>query len=79
METLPGKKPLIKLAYRPPNSNPYWIISRTPITPNDEFFVRYHLSGLPETINPIPSRSKSAATAPMARPNSPSTTLGSSE
>jgi hypothetical protein len=51
METLPGKKPLIKLAYRPPNSNPYWIISRTQITPNDEFFVRYHLSGLPETID----------------------------
>jgi hypothetical protein len=26
METLPGKKPLTKLAYRPPNYESHWII-----------------------------------------------------
>jgi DMSO/TMAO reductase YedYZ molybdopterin-dependent catalytic subunit len=52
METLPGKKPLIKLAYRPPNYEAPLDYFRTPITPNDEFFVRYHLSGIPETIDP---------------------------
>ncbi|GIL38996.1 molybdopterin-dependent oxidoreductase [Roseiterribacter gracilis] len=48
LEALPGKKPLIKLSYRPPNYE-------TPInyfdqlwTPNDAFFVRYHLAVIPE-------------------------------
>ena len=48
METLPGKKPLIKLTYRPPNYETPLEYFRTPITPNDEFFVRYHLSDIPE-------------------------------
>jgi DMSO/TMAO reductase YedYZ molybdopterin-dependent catalytic subunit len=48
METLPGKKPLIKLAYRPPNYEAPLEYFRTPITPNDEFFVRYHLSNIPQ-------------------------------
>src|SRR5882762_3352331 len=48
METLPGKKPLIKLSYRPPNYESPVEYFRTPITPNDEFFVRYHLSDIPE-------------------------------
>lgn len=48
METLPGKKPLIKLSYRPPNYEAPLEYFRTPITPNDEFFVRYHLSDIPE-------------------------------
>jgi DMSO/TMAO reductase YedYZ molybdopterin-dependent catalytic subunit len=52
MEALPGKKPLIKLAYRPPNYEAPLDYFRTPITPNDEFFVRYHLSGIPEKIDP---------------------------
>ena len=46
--TLPGKKPLIKLSYRPPNYESPIDYFRTPITPNDEFFVRYHLSDIPE-------------------------------
>src|SRR5699024_8322377 len=48
METLPGKKPLIKLSYRPPNYESPIEYFRTAITPNDEFFVRYHLSVIPE-------------------------------
>ncbi len=48
MEALPGKKPLIKLAYRAPNYEAPLEYLRTPITPNDEFFVRYHLSNIPE-------------------------------
>src|SRR5271169_1194813 len=48
METLPGKKPLIRLAYRPPNYESPLDYFRTPITPNDQFFVRYHLSNIPD-------------------------------
>jgi len=48
METLPGKKPLIKLAYRAPNYEAPLDYFGTPITPNDEFFVRYHLSNIPQ-------------------------------
>jgi len=48
MEALPGKKPLIRLADRPPNYEAPLEYLRTPITPNDEFFVRYHLSDIPE-------------------------------
>jgi DMSO/TMAO reductase YedYZ molybdopterin-dependent catalytic subunit len=53
---LPGKQPLIKLAYRPPNYETPIEYFRAPITPNDAFFVRYHLAGIPEaddkTIDP---------------------------
>ncbi len=48
METLPGKKPLIKLAYRAPNYEAPVEYFRTPITPNDEFYLRYHLSNIPQ-------------------------------
>src|SRR6516225_12046430 len=48
MEALPGKKPLIKLSYRPPNYESPLETFRNPITPNDEFYVRYHLSDIPE-------------------------------
>jgi DMSO/TMAO reductase YedYZ molybdopterin-dependent catalytic subunit len=48
METLPGKKPLIKLSYRPPNYESPLEYFRTPITPNDQFFVRYHLADIPQ-------------------------------
>jgi DMSO/TMAO reductase YedYZ molybdopterin-dependent catalytic subunit len=48
MGKLPGKKPLIQLADRPPNFESPLEYLRTPITPNDEFFVRYHLSDIPE-------------------------------
>jgi DMSO/TMAO reductase YedYZ molybdopterin-dependent catalytic subunit len=48
LEALPGKKPLIKLAYRPPNYETPIEYFRQAITPNDAFFVRYHLSDIPE-------------------------------
>src|SRR5258708_38585565 len=48
LESLPGKKPLIKLSYRPPNYESPIEYFRATITPNDEFFVRYHLSDIPE-------------------------------
>ncbi|MGI8526370.1 MAG: molybdopterin-dependent oxidoreductase [Pseudolabrys sp.] len=48
LETLPGKKPLIKLSYRPPNYEAPLEYFKTAITPNDQFFVRYHLSDIPE-------------------------------
>jgi DMSO/TMAO reductase YedYZ molybdopterin-dependent catalytic subunit len=47
LDTLPGKKPLIKLAYRPPNYESPIEYLRTAVTPNNEFFVRYHLSDIP--------------------------------
>src|SRR5262249_10037732 len=48
LEALPGKKPLIKLSYRPPNYETPIEHLRTPITPNDAFFVRYHLADIPQ-------------------------------
>jgi DMSO/TMAO reductase YedYZ molybdopterin-dependent catalytic subunit len=48
LEALPGKKPLIKLAYRPPNYETPMGVFRDVITPNDSFFVRWHLADIPE-------------------------------
>ena len=48
MGTLPGKKPLIQLSDQPPNYESPIEYLRTPITPNDQFFVRYHLADIPE-------------------------------
>jgi DMSO/TMAO reductase YedYZ molybdopterin-dependent catalytic subunit len=45
---LPGKKPLIELSFRPLNYETPIEHFRTAITPNDAFFVRYHLSDVPE-------------------------------
>ncbi|MGP0094307.1 MAG: molybdopterin-dependent oxidoreductase [Xanthobacteraceae bacterium] len=47
LDRLPGKKPLIKLSYRPPNYETPMDYFHTPITPNDAFFVRYHLAEIP--------------------------------
>ncbi len=47
LEKLPGKVPLIKRSYRPPNFETPVDYFRNPITPNDAFFVRYHLAGIP--------------------------------
>jgi sulfite dehydrogenase len=47
LDALPGKKPLIKLAYRPPNYETPVSYFRKAVTPNDAFFVRYHLSDIP--------------------------------
>ncbi len=48
LERLPGKQPLIRLSYRPPNYETPLDGLRGPITPNDRFFVRYHLAVIPE-------------------------------
>jgi DMSO/TMAO reductase YedYZ molybdopterin-dependent catalytic subunit len=45
---LPGKKPLIKRTYRPPNFETPLADLRRPYTANDAFFVRYHLALIPE-------------------------------
>ncbi|NIX75952.1 molybdopterin-dependent oxidoreductase [Microvirga terricola] len=48
LEALPGKVPLIKLSYRPPNYETPLRYFNDLFTPNDAFFVRYHLSDIPE-------------------------------
>ncbi len=47
---LPGKVPLIKKTYRPPNFETPLEYFRRPITPNNAFFVRYHLAGIPQPV-----------------------------
>lgn len=49
----PQKRPLIQMTARPPQlETPFAIFDEGLITPNDAFFVRYHLAGLPEAIDP---------------------------
>lgn len=45
---LPGKQPLIHRTFRPPNLETPLEQLRHAFTPNDAFFVRYHLSQIPE-------------------------------
>jgi DMSO/TMAO reductase YedYZ molybdopterin-dependent catalytic subunit len=45
---LPGKVPLIKKTFRPPNFETPVEYFRTAVTPNKAFFVRYHLAGIPQ-------------------------------
>jgi len=44
---LPGKRPLIQHAFRPPNFETPLGDLAAPFTPNDAFFVRYHLAVIP--------------------------------
>lgn len=54
---LPGKRPMIGVTARPPQlETPFGVFGQGAITPNDAFFVRYHLSGLPTTIDPATFR-----------------------
>lgn len=49
----PGKRPLIRLTTRPPQlETPFAVFDEGPITPNDAFFVRYHLADIPLAIDP---------------------------
>src|SRR6185436_9350190 len=48
LDALPGKKPLIKRSFRPPNFETPTEYFNEAITPNDAFFVRYHLSNTPQ-------------------------------
>jgi len=52
LDALPGKRPLIRLSYRPPNYETPLSYFSGPITPNDVFFVRYHLADIPE-VDPL--------------------------
>jgi DMSO/TMAO reductase YedYZ molybdopterin-dependent catalytic subunit len=48
LEALPGKRPLIKRTYRPPNFETPLEVFEQVFTPNDAFYVRYHLARIPE-------------------------------
>lgn len=48
LAALPGKVPLIKKTWRPPNFETPIDYFKQPFTPNDAFFVRYHLAQIPE-------------------------------
>src|SRR5271166_4020959 len=49
----PGKRPLIRLTTRPPQlETPFSVFDEGVITPNDAFFVRYHLADIPLSIDP---------------------------
>jgi len=48
----PQKRPLILLTHRPPQlETPFSVFNENVITPNDAFFVRYHLSNIPLEID----------------------------
>lgn len=49
----PGKRPLILQTSRPPQlETPFSVFNEGVITPNDAFFVRYHLANIPLSIDP---------------------------
>jgi sulfite dehydrogenase (cytochrome) subunit A len=49
----PQKRPMIGLTSRPPQlETPFSVFNEGALTPNDAFFVRYHLSVVPLTVDP---------------------------
>src|ERR1700752_2158127 len=49
----PQKRPMIGLTSRPPQlETPFSVFNENVITPNDAFFVRYHLADIPLSIDP---------------------------
>src|SRR5438105_14871395 len=48
LHALPGKVPLIKKSFRPPNYETPIEYFRTPMTANRAFFVRWHLAAIPQ-------------------------------
>src|SRR5207248_1339855 len=49
----PQKRPMIGLTSRPPQlETPFSVFNKGPITPNNAFFVRYHLAQVPLDIDP---------------------------
>ena len=53
----PQKRPLIRLTSRPPQlETPFEVFNDGLVTPNDAFFVRYHLSEIPLSIDPANHR-----------------------
>ncbi len=47
LDALPGKQPLLKRSWRPPNYETPLAAFDEVITPNERFFVRWHLAGIP--------------------------------
>jgi sulfite dehydrogenase (cytochrome) subunit A len=48
----PGKRPLLRITTRPPHlETPFPVFNEGAITPNDAFFVRYHLANIPLSVN----------------------------
>lgn len=62
LAALPGKKPLIQRAWRPPNFETPLADLAAPFTPNDVFFVRYHLAVIPR-VDPLSWRLNVAGTS----------------
>ena len=55
----PGKREMILVHSRPPHlETPFPTFNEGVITPNDAFFVRYHLAGIPNSIDPATYRLK---------------------
>src|ERR1700760_3796245 len=53
LATFPQKRPLILQTARPPQlETPFSVFNESVITPNDAFFVRYHLANIPLSIDP---------------------------
>src|ERR1700736_3049308 len=49
----PHKRPMIGVTSRPPQlETPFSVFNGKAITPNDAFFVRYHLADVPLSIDP---------------------------
>ena len=51
LDSLPGKLPLIKKSFRPPNFETPVSYFNEAFTPNNAFFVRYHLAGIPQAVD----------------------------
>lgn len=52
LATFPQKRPLILLTSRPPQlETPFSVFNESILTPNDAFFVRYHLSQIPTSVD----------------------------
>lgn len=52
MVRFPGKRPMIGLTARPPQlETPFSVFGEGVLTPNDAFFVRYHMSDIPLSID----------------------------
>ncbi|MFD2256581.1 molybdopterin-dependent oxidoreductase [Luteolibacter algae] len=52
LKAFPGKRPLIVLTSRPPQlETPFEVFNGDILTPNDAFYVRYHLAGIPLSVD----------------------------
>ena len=50
--TYPQKRPLLRITARPPHlETPFSVFNEGVITPNDAFFVRYHLANMPLSVD----------------------------